>query len=217
MNMNVLVVDNQPLCRAGIQHTFQEDNSLKIVAEISKGNAILPLLHQLRPDILISNIILHDMDIQVMLEVFSKASAICQVIVLTERKDAASIQAALKAGVRGYIHKEDEVDTLLKAIHVVHSGKVFLSEAIVDSLAEGISHPTSGEESERLSLSPREKQVLQLMARGLTNSEIANELILNTNTIKNYVSKIYAKLDVNSRAQAVAWAWQNNRLLGLLE
>ena len=131
------------------------------------------------------------------------------ILVLSAYGDLESVLAMLKAGVSGYLLKDEDPSRITEGIRAVAQGDTWLSSAVAERIVEGTIRKPSIEPDPRLS--PREEEVLQLIAHGATNEQIAVELSISEGTVKNHVTNLYSKLGVNSRAEAVAWAWQHRR------
>ena len=126
-----------------------------------------------------------------------------QVLILSASKKRKQVLGLLKAGVKGYVLKEDNPEELIQAIRIVAAGNEWFSPSITSVLVDSLRHK---EEIVHVDLTQREKDVLRLMVTGVGNEEIANQLFIATNTVKNHVRNIFRKLDVNTRVEAVVYA-----------
>ena len=193
--IRVLVVDDHPLFRTGLTGLLETVPDIEVVGQAGDGDAAVSRAVELEPDV-----VLMDLNLPTTpgLEATRRIVAAvpgCAVLVLTMVADDASVVAALRVGARGYVLKEAGQDEVLAAIRTVAAGGAVFGPGVAARLLD---RPAPGAE-----LTRRESEVLALLARGSTNSEIARELGVSLKTVQNHVSSVLAKLQVRDRTQAV--------------
>jgi len=206
--ITVVVVDDHPVVRAGMRKVLDAAGDISVCAEGVSGAEALRLVELHHPDVLLLDVRLPDLSGVEVAERLQDAGVDTAVLVLTAYDDPQTVFGLLERGAVGYVLKDEALGTLVNAVRAASSGETWLSPAvasqIVDrALGEGLSEPLSVHESP---LTPRETEVLQLLARGLDNAGIAETLTVTKRTVQNHVSSVYAKLRVSSRTQAALWA-----------
>jgi DNA-binding NarL/FixJ family response regulator len=195
--VTVMIVDDHPIVRDGLQAILSTEPDLKVAGEAGSGTEALALIASIRPHIVLMDLVLPDISgIDVIRRVCANGSDV-DFIVLTSVAGDEEIYRALDAGARGYLFKDMARKELLHAIRVVRSGERYIPAQVGARLAE--SFPRHG-------LSPREIEVLEHVATGLRNKEIAYKLELSEATVNAHVKRILDKLHVNDRTQAVTTA-----------
>ena len=206
----VLLVDDQQLVRIGLERILASEPDLEIVAEASDGQAALDVLESTAVDVVVMDIRMRGMDgIQATRRIHEAQGP--PVLVLTTFDDDEILWGAIDAGAAGFILKEAPAADLIRATRTVADGGSWLDPTVTPRvLAHHRAHvlPQSREASRVDELTDRENDVLLAMARGLTNSEIAEELIVGVATVKSHVGSIFAKLAVRDRAGAIVYAYQ---------
>jgi DNA-binding NarL/FixJ family response regulator len=201
--ITILAVDDHPLIRSGIRAVISGESDMVMVAEASNGEEALELYRQLKPDVVLMDLRMPVMDglaaIRAILDEFPDA----RVIALTTYEGDEDIHTALAAGARGYLLKDIMRAELLNLIRTVWSGRRAIPAAVAARLAEY---------TPRIELTPRELEVLRLIAKGFSNPEIAAVLGRTESTMKVHVSNILQKLDVTDRTEAVTLAIQRGIL-----
>lgn len=222
MPVRVLVVDDQRLMRDGLASLLGIQDEIDVVGDAANGEEAIAQALALTPDVILMDVRMPVMDgVTATAQIRQKQPA-CQVIMLTTFDDEEYIVKALTAGASGYLLKNIPVADLAQAIHLVQRGIYQLEPSIVNKLmgalvAPGRIAPSSSQAEPRpnlaaTDLSEREQEVLRLIARGATNREIANHLIISEGTVKNHVSNILSRLGLRDRTQAAIYA----RDVGLL-
>ncbi len=216
MTIRVVVIDDQSLVRAGLVSLLQLSPSIEVVGQAADGNAAIAVIEQLQPDVVLMDIRMPGCDGITALQRLRAAENSTPVLLLTTFDDHETILQALRAGAKGYLLKDVSLDTLVEAIERLHAGENWLQPVITTRIIEGLQgfSNNSSVTNEALlePLSEKELTILQLMAAGLSNQEIAESLFKSTGTIKNQVSTVLAKLGVHDRTRAVLKAIE----LGLL-
>ena len=208
----VVVADDQALVRSGFRMILRAAG-ITVVGEASDGERALAAVLEHRPDVVLMDIRMPGMDgLEATRRILATpAGASCRIIILTTFDLDQYVYAALTAGASGFLLKDVSPEQLVDAVRTVRSGDALLAPSItrrlVERFAPGVpaAPPVSGELSE---LTPRELEVLQLLARGLSNAELAAELVLSEATVKTHVARILRKLGLRDRVQAVVLAYQ---------
>lgn len=201
--MRVVICDDHPVYRDGLRSLLAEIG-VEVVGEARDGEASINLVRETMPDVAIMDLHLPGMSgIEATKRILAENSDVA-VLILTMLEDRSSLFAALRAGARGYLLKGAGHDDIERALAAVRRGDLFIASDIADEFRSGI-NATGGSRSFP-QLTPREHDVLSLVARGRTNTEIASNLIVSDKTVRNVVSSIMSKLGVASRAEAVAKA-----------
>lgn len=217
----VLVVDDQSLIRQAVTAILGEADGIEIVGEAADGREAVALAARLRPDVVLMDIRMPELD------GIAATAAICadpglvasRVLVLTTFEEDEYLVAALRAGASGFIGKGAEPDEIVRAVRAVHAGDALLSPAATRSLITRYVLPGGIRSAPRelprglADLTDRESEVMLLVARGLSNQEIAEELVISPHTAKTHVNRIMTKVGAHDRAQLVILAYES----GLLE
>jgi DNA-binding NarL/FixJ family response regulator len=213
MSIRLLIVDDQELVRTGFRLFLETQDDLEVVGEAGNGEQAIERARELRPDVVLMDIRMPGMD-GVEATACLNAAGIeppPRVLVLTTFDLDEYVFGALRAGAAGFLLKDASRDRLLEAIRVVHGGEALLSPSITRRLIEDFaarSDPPEIPAGMLDQLTPREREVLVLVARGLSNSEIAERLVVTEATVKSHVGSILMKLDLRDRVQAVVFAYE---------
>jgi len=206
-NIRVVVADDHPIVRKGIREELDQVIGLDVIGEADDGNAAIAVCASLHPDVLVLDVNMPGAKASNVIRSVREQAPPVQVLVLSAFGDLEYILAMLKAGATGYLLKDENPSEIIRGVFAVAKGETRLSQAIASSL---VMATVRDERDQAMSdLTARELEVLSLIARGQDNTRISEELSISMGTVKNHVSNIYAKLDVNSRAEAVAWAWEH--------
>ena len=195
--IRVLCVDDHPVVRDGLAAIINLQPDMTLAGAAATGGEALERFFELRPDIALVDLRLPDMSGFELIKKIRDRSPNARIIVLSSHEGDADIQRALEAGAQGYVAKGMVRDELLEIIRSVHSGKRRLPAGVAQTLAEHIADEP---------ISPRELEVLSLMAAGRRNKEIASELAIAEDTVKMHVRNVLSKLQVNDRTEAVTVA-----------
>lgn len=195
--IRVLCVDDHPLVRKGIAAILANEEDMELVAEAETGREALEAFRKCRPDVTLMDLRMPVLDGIGAVKLIRNEFPEAKIIALTSFDGDQDVYRALEAGVRGYILKESVHSEVLSAIRVVHSGRKLMPPDVAERLAEYFP---------QAALTPREVEVLTLVAQGLANKEIAARLGTADGTIKMHVQNILAKLDATDRTQAVTIA-----------
>jgi DNA-binding NarL/FixJ family response regulator len=202
----VVLVDDHALFRAGLRDLLEE-HGMEVAGEAADGEEAVGLAATEVPDVVVMDIHMPGMSGVEATRRLREACPHTRVLMLTISADEAQVSEAVLAGARGYLLKDASPDEIVAGVRAAASGESLLSPRIAADLLErlrGEAVPTGA--GERVELTPRERDVLQLMAAGKENPEIAAELFISSETVKNHVSNILAKLEVQNRIQAAVYA-----------
>lgn len=207
MTITVLVADDHPIVRSGIVNELRYHPDIEVIGEADSGDKVLPLVQELRPDVLVLDINMPGMKgVRIVEELVGQDQA-PQVLVLTAYGDPENVLGMLKAGAKGYLLKDSSPNEIAEGIRAVTEGMTWLCPAVTQVLVEsGIS---GNNPVEAQALTGREVEVLQCVAQGYNNAQVAERLKISESTVKNHMSSLYDKLGLHTRAEAVAWAWQH--------
>jgi len=211
VSIRVLVVDDQELVRAGFIMILDSQDDIEVVGETANGADALDEVKRLRPDVVLMDIRMPKMDgLEATRILRADKHSDVRVLILTTFDPDEYVYQALRVGASGFVLKDIPPRELLAAVRVVAKGEALLAPSITRRLiaqfAERLAPPAS-QELERLT--DREAEVLRFMAKGLSNSEIADTLYLSPTTIKSHVAGVLAKLGLRDRTQAVVFAYEN--------
>jgi DNA-binding NarL/FixJ family response regulator len=209
MTLRVLLVDDEELVRSGLRTILEAQNDIEVVGEAADGAVVIPLVASLRPDVVVLDIRMPLVDgIQATRDLRRKLESPPRVLILTTFGDDENVYAALHAGADGFLPKRARPAAIVHAVRVVAHGESLLFPAAIRSLAARHAAARARMGTAVDELTPREQEILQLMARGLSNSEIADELFLGLQTVKTHVSSLLRKLGARDRTQAVIAAYE---------
>jgi DNA-binding NarL/FixJ family response regulator len=211
MTIKVLIADDQALVRTGFRKILESEPELEVVGEAGDGGEAVEAALLLRPDVVLMDIRMPRLD---GLEATRRLAGKTRVLVLTTFDVNEYVYEALRAGASGFLLKDAPADQLVTAIRVVAAGEALLAPSVTRRLIEEFARrPLANARPAALeALSPRELEVLRLVARGLSNAEIATELYVGDSTVKTHVSRILQKLSLRDRVQAVVLAYESGLL-----
>jgi DNA-binding NarL/FixJ family response regulator len=203
--IRVCLADDQALFRSGLRALLNLFDEVDVVAEAEDGDAALAAVLASKPDVLLLDVRMPKRNGIEVLKALQAQKALPPTLLLTTFEDDAALVAGVKAGARGYLLKGVSPETLLEAIRTVATGGSYLYAPLVAELArDKVSAGQSGDKFEMLeALTPRETEILKLMASGIGNRAIAAALSLSEGTVKNHVSSVFSKLGVADRTNAV--------------
>ncbi|MBU3933554.1 MAG: response regulator transcription factor [Candidatus Omnitrophica bacterium] len=206
MSKSVLIADDHDIIRTGIRNILHGQSDYEVVAEAVDGEEVLTKVKELKPDILLLDITMPKISGLDVIEPIHQLSPETKIIIITVHKAHAYIMKALKAGVKGYLHKENAGEDLLSALHKVATGKVYLSSTVSSYLVDKI----SGEESEEVVkeglLTDREEDILRLVVEGKTAEEIAKILYISRGTAETHKKNIFKKLGLHKTSDLIKYA-----------
>jgi two-component system, NarL family, response regulator LiaR len=199
--IRLLIADDHSVVRQGLRMFLSLDPELDVVGEAKNGLEAVEMARALQPDVVLMDLLMPVMDGITAIKTIRQELPNVEVVALTSVLEDASIVGAVKAGAIGYLLKDTEADDLCQAIKAAAAGQVQLSPQAATRLMREVRAPESPEK-----LTDRETEVLRLIARGYSNKEIAQELIIGEKTVKTHVSNILGKLSLLSRTQAALYA-----------
>ena len=201
MAIRVLITDDHKVVRRGLCGFLELDSGLEVVGEASNGEEAVKLAQRLEPDVVLMDLLMPVMDgIEATRQIRRQLPEV-EVVALTSVLEDASVAGAIRAGAIGYLLKTTDADELCEAIKAAAAGQVQLAPEAAARLMHEVRAPESPE-----ALTERETEVLELIARGKTNNQIARELFVGEATVKSHVHSILSKLNVSSRTQAALYA-----------
>ena len=211
MKVRLLITDDHDVVRKGLRFYLRSDPEVEVVGEAADGEEAVRLARELRPDVVLMDLLMPKMDGIAATEAIRAELPDVEVVALTSVLEDAAVTGAIRAGAIGYLLKTTEADELCEAIKAAAAGQVRLAPEAAARLIREVRTP---ENPEALTepLTERETEVLRLIARGMANKQIARELIVAMSTVKTHVNNIYGKLETRNRTQALARAKE----LGLL-
>ena len=206
--ISVVLVDDHEIVRNGVRAYLNTMPDFQVIGEASSGEEALQVVSELIPDIVLLDLILPGMDGVETTRRIKKLSPRTQVVVLTSYHEDVHIFPALKAGAISYILKDMKMDKLVEAVRRAAQGEVTLHPRVAVRVLQNLRGENADAEPLFTELTERELDVLKLIANGMTNSQIAEKLVISENTVKGHVSNILSKLHVADRTQVAVYAWQ---------
>ncbi|EJV86434.1 MULTISPECIES: response regulator [Bacillus] len=215
MKIKVLLVDDHTVVLKGLAFFLSTQEDLELVGEANNGREALVKVGETNPDVILMDLYMPEMDGVEATAYIKKEYPNVKVIVLTSFSDQAHVLPALRAGASGYILKDVEPDQLVEAIRSAYKGNIQLHPDIANALLSQTLPVEEKEEEHSIQvdvLTARENEVLQLLAKGMSNKEIASVLVITEKTVKAHVSSILSKLNLSDRTQAALYAVKNGIL-----
>ncbi len=200
--ITVMIVDDHDLVRMGLKMLIEGVDELHLVAEASSGVQAVELYERYRPDVVLMDILMPEMDGIAATKTICGRYRDARIITLTSYTGESPVRLALEAGAISYLLKDVTPGELVKAIQDAVRGRPTLAPTATQAIIKTLHQPTEPE----YHLTPSEIEVLKWVAQGLSNTQIAAELVVSTSTVKKHVSNILTKLNVSNRAEAAAWA-----------
>jgi DNA-binding NarL/FixJ family response regulator len=211
MAVNVLVVDDDDLMRAGLRAVLSSDETVRVVGEAADGRQAIERTRELAPDVVLMDVRMPVLDgIAATREIVATASS-ARILILTTFEDDDYVFGALGAGASGFLLKRTRPERLIEAIHTIAAGDSLLSPSVTRTVVDHMArHPQPEPSAARRlrGLTPRERDVMELVAIGLSNTEIATTLVVEESTVKTHVKRILAKLALRDRVQVVIAAYE---------
>jgi len=208
--ITVLIADDHALIREGIKQILELEEDISVVGQANDGEEAFELAEKLNPDIILLDINMPKLNGIETLRRFKDMGIKSKVIILTIHEDKEYILKTLKLGANGYLLKDSSANTLIEGIRKVAKGENYIQPSVAD-LVNSTNNDVDNKIIEKInSLTNREYEVLVLIAEGLNNKDIAERLYISEKTVKNHVSNIFKKLDLNDRVQAAIFAYKNN-------
>lgn len=215
MTVTVVLADDQPMVRAGVRMLLSVDPAIQVVGEASDGHEAIAAVERLRPDVIVMDLRMPGTDgaeatRRIVAELEHTPDALTRVLVLTTFNEDADVYAALRAGASGFLLKHASADVLATAIRRVAEGESWLDPAVVGRVIRALRLPPGPDGAAVAAvLTPREREVLTLVAEGLSNAELCDRLFLSEATVKTHVARVLMKTGSRDRAAAVALAYRS--------
>jgi len=209
--IRILIADDQELVRTGFRVVLDAEPDLEVVGEAADGQTALEASQALEPDVVLMDIRMPNLDGIEATRRLAAGDRSPRVLILTTFDLDDYVYEALRAGASGFLLKDVRASDLCQAVRTVAAGEALLSPAITRRLIESYTRrpPAAAQPAALAELTPRELEVLRLVARGLSNAAIARELVVGDATVKTHVARIFSKLDLHDRAQAVVLAYES--------
>lgn len=204
--IKIVIIDDHKMIREGLQQLLELDGEISVIGQAGDGYDGLSLIESTNPDVILLDINMPNMNGLEMLTELKKIKPDSRVLILTIHNEIDYLVKAIELGVNGYILKDSECSTLKKAIFTVYEGSTYIQPSLTPLIRE----KQKNRKNIFNTLTARELDVLRLLSSGMLNRDIANVLDISEKTVKNHVSNILKKLDVNDRTQAAVMAVKNN-------
>jgi DNA-binding NarL/FixJ family response regulator len=208
--IRVLIADDQRMVRAGLRSLLEGEEGIAVVGEAVDGEEAIRAVEEHEPDVVLMDIRMPELDGIAATRQLTEQHSATRVLVLTTFDLDEYVYEALRAGASGFLLKDAEAEDLVAAIQVIARGDALLAPAVTRRVIELFARlPEPTEPTDLAALSPRELEVLGLLARGWSNAEIADELVVSAATVKTHVSNVLMKLGLRDRVQAVVFAYES--------
>jgi DNA-binding NarL/FixJ family response regulator len=210
--IRVVIVDDDDLMRAGLRAVLSSDESIEVVGEAGDGREATPVARSTRPNVVLMDIRMPNLDGIAATRAVLSAAPDAHVVILTTFEQDDYVFGALHEGASGFLLKRTSPEDLIAAIHTVAGGDSLLSPSVTRTVIDRMARqpPPDAAAHKRLDLlTPREREVLGLIARGLSNGEIAAALVVEESTVKTHVKRILGKLRLRDRVHAVIFAYES--------
>ena len=207
----VLIADDDNLMRAGLIELLSNDPTIEVVGQASTGREAVERTSQFGPDVVLMDVRMPDLDGIAATRELSRAATGAKVLILTTFEQDDYIFGALRAGASGFLLKRTRPEDLIAAVHTIADGDSLLSPSITRRVIDRMAQQPTPELADHArlgELTPREREVLELIARGLSNREIAAVLVVEESTIRSHVKRLLTKLGLRDRVQAVIFAYE---------
>ena len=210
--INLLIADDHSMVRQGLKQILELEKDIVVTAQASNGNEAVRLAREFKPDIILMDINMPGTNGLQAIKEIKQEKLPSKVIVLTIHEDREYLFKTLQMGAEGYVLKDAEPAVLIEAIRNVYNGQSYIQPNMTKELVKEFNRVTlhEKEKSDENNLTTREIEVLELIAEGMINKEIAKQLYISEKTVKNHVSNIFKKLDVSDRTQAAIYAFKHN-------
>jgi DNA-binding NarL/FixJ family response regulator len=202
--IRILIADDHGIVREGLRAVLGPEPDMDVVGEAATGKEVVEQATELRPDVVLMDIQMPQINGIEATRRILEVNPSVRVVVLTMFEDDGSVLSAMRTGARGYVLKGAPPSQILKVLRAVAGGEAYFGPEIAQRLMDFFSAPMAASPEEALpELTPREREILDLIAQGHTNAKIAARLFVSPNTVRNHISHIFAKLQVVDRAQAI--------------
>lgn len=209
VEISIVIADDHSMIREGLKQLLELEGDIKVVGEAGDGKQCLEVVRRKKPDVLLLDINMPEMNGLQVLEELKMQKMDVKVLILTIHNEIEYLLKAVDIGIKGYVLKDSESSLLKKAIYQVYKGDMFVQPSLAPLLRQSLAKKKKGEKDQN-ALTKREIQVLKLLAEGMYNREIGEQLFISEKTVKNHVSSIFKKINVTDRTQAAVYAIKNN-------
>lgn len=212
MSIRVVIADDQEMVRSGLRSLLESASEIEIVGEAADGVDAAATIRRLRPDVALMDIRMPNLDGIAATATLAAEGSATRILILTTFDLDEYVFEALRAGASGFLLKDATAEDLVAAIRILARGDALLAPAVTRRVIEAFAtaaHPNPRLESKTSELTRREVEILRLLARGASNSEIAEELFVSAATVKTHIAHILAKLALRDRVQAVIFAYES--------
>jgi two-component system, NarL family, nitrate/nitrite response regulator NarL len=211
--IKVVIADDHPIVRDGLKKLLLLEDDIKVVGEASDGRQVLELMQEQEPDVLILDLRMPNLDGLSVLQTLQQSGRKTRVIVLTASDDKNEFVQAMKLGCSGIVLKQTATELIVKSIRKVYSGEIWLDSHTTAAVMRQFASPAdlangtmNGKARERSPLSTREREIVQLVAQGYKNKEMAEKMFISEQTVKNHLHNIFDKLGVSDRLELALYA-----------
>lgn len=210
--ISILIADDHSLIRQGLKQILELEKDITVIAQASNGNEAVLYARELKPNVILMDINMPGMNGLQAIKEIKQEKIPSKIIVLTIHEDREYLFKTLQMGAEGYVLKDAEPSVLIEAIHNVYAGQSYIQPNMTMELVKEFNRVTlhDKEKHDDNNLTIREVEVLELIAEGMINKEIAKQLYISEKTVKNHVSNIFRKLNVSDRTQAAIYAFKHN-------
>lgn len=208
---SIIVIDDHPLFRKGVADLIAMESNLRLVGEAADGASGIKLALETRPDLVLLDLNMKGMDGLATLKQLKQAELDSRIIMLTVSDNEEDVVAALRAGADGYLLKDMEPEDILERLGQATRGRLAISDNLTELLAHALREEAKPSSAGEAGLTPREQEILELIAKGFSNKLIAAELDISVGTIKVHVKHILKKLKLRTRVEAAVWALNSKR------
>ncbi len=208
---SVLIADDDDLMRVGLAGVLSSDANIEVIGEAATGRQAVDRACRLQPHVVLMDVRMPDLDGIAATRELSRAAPNVRILVLTTFEQDDYILSSLRAGASGFLLKRTPPEQLIAAVHTTAAGDSLLSPSVTRRVIDHVARQPTADQSalQRLKdLTPREREVLELVARGLSNAEIAAALIVEESTVKTHVKRVLGKLNLRDRVQAVIYTYE---------
>ncbi|MBX7169632.1 MAG: response regulator transcription factor [Pyrinomonadaceae bacterium] len=209
--IKIVIADDHPIFQRGLQQIIETDQNLKIMAAVNDGEAALENIRSLKPQVAVLDVDMPKRDGFAVLKAVKEENLSCNVILLTMFKEERFFNAALDAGVKGYVLKDSAISEITSAIHAAARGENFISPALSTLMMNRLNRGNSSLNSPLDSLTTSERRVLKLVAEAKSNQQIADELFVSIRTVEHHRSNICAKLNLEGKNALLTFALTNKQ------
>lgn len=211
--IRIIIADDHVIMREGVALILNGRDEFEVIGQATNGKQAVELAEELQPDIALLDVNMPELNGIAAAKLIHEAAPNTKTLILTMHNDDAIFFEAIQTGASGYVLKGSRPDELIQALQEVHNGNIYLSPPMTSKLVSSYLETTDAQKQEQASLlTEREDQVMQLLAQGLTNREVAKRLVISPSTVQTHRTHIMEKLELNNRAELVRYALQNNLL-----